>query len=592
MCGIIGVASTGLLVENDKKFFRSALFADQLRGADSTGIFAVGKQTVPTVDIFKRAMPAADFLEMKRTDQLIGKLGTTRLMVGHNRAATKGAVDNENCHPFQFGHITMVHNGTLTNYHKLPNYTYAENDSKLLCRGIAELGLQEAINCIDGAWSLVWHDSTDNTLNFLRNSQRPMAIASNNKRKDLYFASELLMLDWCTARHNISVDEILNTQVNQHIKLSLDADAFDPVVTEVIKKTNFFVGNGGLTKKPENNSVDKPAVKQGDLNVKARDTLLASKLREIESEGTPVPRVGMKSKAYFYNITAYKGGGSTGVMLGTMCESPWLTVELHNQKVENFAEGYYEFTVCGRRIEGGITTGSLELLGHAPRIVGKAVDHPVSKDRTQELAHAAAKKTIAAVEKVKDTEVNVTVVKKPEHKSFEEKKVSAAVKLASPPATPTLLTPNSMNKVPLGLVSTKLTWRQQQKKLSAPKVIDADLGKELIEELTFRNRPRDADPKPSIDPDFPYVGYNSCWLSQDVYDQLTRHGCCQCSSNISDDDAPDLLWLDTTSPVCLSCQAEQEYGGSMDVDNMKKVIHDKDIKADGCPPLPEGHSLH
>lgn len=574
MCGIIGVASTGILVENDKKYFRQALFCDQLRGVDSTGIFSVNKNPVPEVNIFKRAYPAHDFLDMKPVDRMIGALGSTRVMVGHNRAATKGSVNNSNAHPFQFGDITMVHNGTLLNYSRLPGYTYAENDSKLLCRGIAELGIQGAIDCIEGAWSLVWHDAIENTLNFLRNGQRPMALASNKGRKDLYFASELMMLDWLTARNSIVVDEILNTQVNQHIKLSLDEAAFNPVIKEVVrKKIHYSAGTGGQSKKPAN---DKNVGQQGEQNVKARDTLLASKLREIESEGTPVPRVGMKCKAYMYNITPYKSSSKLGVMLGTMTKSPWLTCELHNQKVANFAEGYYEFQVCGQRIEGGLATGCLELLGHAPRLVGGKADHPLE----------VLPKVVGNNDKA--VEVNKTIVKKP-LSELAKKLTASSVKLGSRPVTLTLVTqtPNSTNKAPLASVSIN-DWRAQQKKHSAPKVIEHDVGSKIMDGLIDEDDHGYDDVDVAIDPDFPYVGADGCFLSQDVYDTLTRHGCCQCSGNISDDDAPDLLWVDTVSPLCLSCQAEQEYGGSMNVDLMIK----QDMKDDGCPELPDNHKLH
>jgi predicted glutamine amidotransferase len=37
----------------------------------------------------------------------------SRAFIGHNRLATRGVVNPFNAHPFQFGHITGAHNGTL-----------------------------------------------------------------------------------------------------------------------------------------------------------------------------------------------------------------------------------------------------------------------------------------------------------------------------------------------------------------------------------------------------------------------------------------------------------------------------------------------
>ena len=585
MCGITGVASTGLLIEQDKKFFRSALHCDQLRGVDSTGVFTVSKDDVPDVQIFKKAYPAADFLQMRRTNKIIDTLGTVRCIVGHNRAATKGSVNNYNAHPFQCGDITMVHNGTLSNYATLPGYNYNTNDSRLLCRGIAELGIQEAINRISGAWSLVWHDAADNTLNFLRNDQRPMALASNEGRKDLYFASEFMMLDWITARHGIKITELLDTQVDQHIKLALDAPAFDPVIQEVKKISTFIVG-GNISKKLQS---ERRNVKQNsqkpDGKVKARDTLLAEKLTEVDKDGDPVPDIGVVTLGYFWEMDEYPSRKGLGVMRGTMMDDPFLVCELHNQKVAAFTEGYYDFRVCARRLDGTINN-DIELLGHSPVLIGvedlaKREIHVPAEQVIQELVkkeEAAAKKLPVLPQPNPWTREQLRLEKQ------KQKLLNSKTDLRA--STQHILTASTTNGRCSVLTNIKPAvtaqiiqlgnkhssrWKDQQKKLQARKLLDKNVGQTIKDTLSLRNA--SSRPAADVDKDYPYFGFGGVALSQKVFDDITKHGCCKCTGPIQDDDAPDLRWLDVMSPVCLACQAEEEYGHSMgdDLPNHPKM---------------------
>ena len=104
MCGLVGIASTVLNV-NDKKCFSQLLEVDAVRGHHSTGIFGVGKGYS---DMYKRALNSQDFLQLKRADDIINHT-KVNVLVGHNRWATKGAVNHRNAHPFKHGNITLVH---------------------------------------------------------------------------------------------------------------------------------------------------------------------------------------------------------------------------------------------------------------------------------------------------------------------------------------------------------------------------------------------------------------------------------------------------------------------------------------------------
>ena len=112
MCGIIGGA--GNITHEGRKMVKLMLLLDQIRGFNSTGIVCVDNQDVYTM---KKAVHSTDFLEMKQANSLLDCVHN-KAIIGHNRAATVGAVTNTNAHPFEHGSITGVHNGTFNTYYQ------------------------------------------------------------------------------------------------------------------------------------------------------------------------------------------------------------------------------------------------------------------------------------------------------------------------------------------------------------------------------------------------------------------------------------------------------------------------------------------
>jgi hypothetical protein len=180
MCGLVGIIG-----ESDNKatldMFKYMLFFDTLRGWDSTGVFTVNKVT-DGVSIIKKAMPAPDFIQMPSVRKILtaptayaGERYSA--MIGHNRAATVGDVNSVNAHPFDHGDITLVHNGTLRNERILDSYAVHDVDSEMLCDDFNRNGWKDTIEKTVGAYALIWNDASDNTINILRNAERPLHIA-------------------------------------------------------------------------------------------------------------------------------------------------------------------------------------------------------------------------------------------------------------------------------------------------------------------------------------------------------------------------------------------------------------------------------
>lgn len=202
MCGIVGVA--GNLFQKDEELIQRLLWFDYLRGKDATGLASI--RTNGDIQIAKLASdPVTLFNTIKFNTTCSG--AASKALIGHNRHATRGkATDNGNAHPFQYDHITGAHNGTLdvTSWNALEEALGEryEVDSKALIAAIAKIGIKDAIelcttgkDASTGAWSLVWYDKNEDSLNFLRNAHRPMWIAYEKDFRRMFWASEWWMLD-------------------------------------------------------------------------------------------------------------------------------------------------------------------------------------------------------------------------------------------------------------------------------------------------------------------------------------------------------------------------------------------------------------
>ena len=189
------------------KIFTEMLFADQLRGADGTGIIYNKKKEIKTL---KAVLASGDFVYTKEYQAAVSECVTSaNFVVGHNRAATKGKLTHANTHPFREKHITLVHNGTLP-YHK--DLHDVEVDSHAICHSIANIGYKETLKKINGAFALIWVDNKQKTLNFVRNSQRPLWHIEADWLH--IFVSEPKLALWICDRNNMVVKSYSQIPVN------------------------------------------------------------------------------------------------------------------------------------------------------------------------------------------------------------------------------------------------------------------------------------------------------------------------------------------------------------------------------------------
>ena len=256
MCGIVGFisgAGKSGWPQDRVTFLRQGLVVDTLRGFDSTGVFTVdaGAATEPAY-WEKDVLSGPDFVQHKDFQKMVSNASDLRAAIGHNRAATKGAVTSDNAHPFQVGNITLVHNGTLSYLSGLPLSPYKDKqlkgvdvDSEVIAHNLAHKPIEEWYEDLVGAWALVWHDASDGSINMVRNAQRPLHIAKVEKEDTILIASEADMLSFVSRRARINIEDIYLLGLDTLFKWKPDTPVMSPVTTKLQTYPQSYASRGG-----------------------------------------------------------------------------------------------------------------------------------------------------------------------------------------------------------------------------------------------------------------------------------------------------------------------------------------------------------
>lgn len=230
------------------------LIMDVVRGKHATGV--AGVTANGEWRIAKAQGDPFQLLDTKRYDNVLRQQNW--VLLGHNRHATKGALTARNAHPFSFDNVVGMHNGTIRGQHRLIDHQEFEVDSENIYHSIQQIGLEETLKVLDGAYALTYYDDRDDTLVLLRNKERPLFYAFTEDGKTLFWASEPWMIHVSCMRENIKIRPIVNLRENTIYRFKIDkkpngdpieftTETFTPFVAPVTSYTSYYGGSGGYS---------------------------------------------------------------------------------------------------------------------------------------------------------------------------------------------------------------------------------------------------------------------------------------------------------------------------------------------------------
>jgi hypothetical protein len=224
----------GNIDDGHMKLFQKLLHLDVMRGPHSTGILVVDEAKGEERNYYLyKSLGVPDRLYQKYSDDF-GDDGTyvphktqkVCLLMGHNRYATQGAINEDNAHPFEFDNVIGAHNGTVDDWalNKLDGYKKFPVDSQVLYHHISENSLADMWEKVTwGAMALSYYDFRDETFNLARNDERPLWVGRIGKDIMVY-ASEKWMLDVASAYSRYHIHSVEELPINTHARWSYDEE--------------------------------------------------------------------------------------------------------------------------------------------------------------------------------------------------------------------------------------------------------------------------------------------------------------------------------------------------------------------------------
>lgn len=335
MCGIVAVV--GKITASERTAFTELLYLDAVRGWDSTGVF--NAKADGSTMMFKQASVPTEFLQRTQAKKVIGEQGVYAL-VGHNRAATKGLVNDDNAHPFQHDDVIGVHNGTLRTTHQLPNNTKFVVDSDNLYYAMTQEGIDTLIPKVNGAYALVWHDAREaGAVYVLRNNERPLWYAHSKDKATCFIASEFPMIVAATDNSRAKIELFTNDKgyrCFQFKAMTLYRIGADADVQEVRTLTEYTVPV--TYSRTYQGYDDDQYYRQGHRDRKEKALLDASGLKERQ-------RVLCKFKMF----EPYSAGQAMGKLFGVTLDGVGVVQfgAYQSDAIPISKDGYFEATVSG-----------------------------------------------------------------------------------------------------------------------------------------------------------------------------------------------------------------------------------------------------
>ena len=251
MCGHVGVA--GSPGQKERAVLSTLLYFDVLRGPHSTGIAAIDvrldkdtKEDYQAVFVFKSVGEPQKLYEKYPKDFPKGVYNyATDVLIGHNRWATQGAVNDDNAHPFEFENVIGAHNGTVTQWSMKDfhdNKQYDIDSQMIFAQLNHDNDLQKVWDKADGAMALVWWDKRDKRLHMARNKERSLFYTYTKDKSCIFWASEDWMLKIACGRAGVEIGEVRPIIEDKHYTFSVEKLAVEEWSSDLVPFVDPWAG--------------------------------------------------------------------------------------------------------------------------------------------------------------------------------------------------------------------------------------------------------------------------------------------------------------------------------------------------------------
>lgn len=213
MCGLIGFSGKNNNNFNINKIKLLMYWNSVERGKDSTGIWS------PKNKIIKSDDKAEVFIRKY-------KIKEDNEFIGHVRKSTVGAATKENAHPYEFGNIIGVHNGTIES----DNIYIAEKDdpdnlstdSQYIFYYLNKHMDGRIFMFLKGSFAVIFKDKNQDGIFVIRNNLRPLYHGDSEEGKYISSIKETLLAIDCKNVREFKeriMYKIVNGEIVEHKRI-------------------------------------------------------------------------------------------------------------------------------------------------------------------------------------------------------------------------------------------------------------------------------------------------------------------------------------------------------------------------------------
>jgi hypothetical protein len=301
--------------------FQQLMTVAQFRGRDGAGVAMAPTTRNKEYGVVRTTGTADDLVHSATFENKLKEMIKASCLIGHARYPTQGGMTIADAHPVIAGHIIGVHNGTMK---KVAGQTVTptDHDTVMFYDSVCRIGIEETVKSSAGEYCFVWADKNDFSLNFLRNSKRPLYFGHySDNTATIYWSSEPQMLYFVLGRRAGSKQEVIIRSLPEDTLYKFTLGTTKIKETKTIKP-EAANSNGGpfVYTAPENRPLV-PIIRQSQ-RTGSQTVVDAAFTSAIKPRGVPEAEVHVQygpEKQYIATFPKLKGLLNAGCMV---CSDP------------------------------------------------------------------------------------------------------------------------------------------------------------------------------------------------------------------------------------------------------------------------------